>query len=278
MTNTGSSRTNEDITEANGYAVYTDSDTGIIWLEDNAILGAGAGYDATMQKISALGDGFRAPDLREFFLSFDYDHPDHVLSHLPLSLDERGLYYRTAIRRQDGQTIVVKIDDGDVSKWDSSNTTPLGVAVYGDLAIEDPTFIDEGDGTVEVPEAGLYVLRDHVDCFGVLTPKTAIQQVAQLQDGMCGLSDGSSAGDWRMPTMKELALLIGDVSRGGGSDPHALPEDVFSKRGVWYGSSNQDANGNYWNLYMTDHPMGYLGDAGPDDPGIAVWVLPVRSK
>ena len=277
LTNTASPhKTEEDITEANGHALYVDSATGIIWLEDNSILGGGAGYDATMNTISELGDGFRAPDLREFFLSFDYDHPDHVLSHLPIALDKRGLYYRTANRRQDGQTLVVKVDDGDVSKWDSHNVMPLPVAVYGPLSIPEPSFRDRGDGTVEIPEAGLLALRDHVDCFGTLTPPTAIQKVAQLEDGKCGLHDGSLPGDWRMPTMKELAILLGDASRGGGSDPHAFPANIFPKRGVWYGSSNQDATGHYWNLYMTDHPMGYLGDAGPDEPGIPVWVLAVR--
>ncbi len=278
MTRADSANTPEHITEANGYALYTDPETGIIWLKDNSIFGPGAGYGATLQQIRALGDGFRAPDLREFLLSFDYDHPSHVLSHLPVVFSKRGLYYRTAHRRQDKQTIVVKIDDGDISKWDAANPMPLAVAVYGALSIKDPSFIDRGDGTVEVPEAGLYVLRDHVDCFGTLTPARAVQRVAELHDGICGLNDGSSAGDWHMPTMQELARLIGNVSRGGGIDPHALPKAVFPKRGVWYGSSNHDANGRYWNLYMTDHPMGYLGDAGADDPGIAVWVLPIRSK
>lgn len=259
------------------YPVYTDPATGITWLVDNSILGAGMDYDTMTARISLLGEGFRAPDLREFFLSFDYENPADVLGHLPLGLTARGDYYRTANRRQDDYTLVVKVDDGDTTKWRAHDIRPLPIAVYGPLAVKNPTFTDNGDGTVHISEADITVLRDHVACFGRLTPPEAIARTALLESGACGLSDGSQPGDWRMLTMRELAIIAGDVGRGGeGTGFHSLPSEVFPERGVWYGSSNGDGRGNYWNLYLTDHPMGFFGDAGPDNPGIAVWVLPVR--
>lgn len=261
-----------------GHLTYTDPATGVTWLQDNEILGGGTDYSSAMQKIAELGEGFRAPDLREFLISFDYDHPSHVLSHLPIDIGQHGRFYRTANLRQDSSTLIVRSDNGDVSKWASNDRTALPVAVYGKMEIKNLSFRDRKNGTIELPEARLYALKHHVDCFGFVTPKVALERVAELQDGMCGLHDGSRPGDWRMPTMKELALIVGDVSRGGGSDTHALPKEAFPKRGIWYGSSNQDADGNFWNLYMRDHPMGYLGDAGADEPGIAVWVLAVRPK
>lgn len=261
-----------------GHLTYTDPTTGITWLQENNILGGRTDYNTAMRRIAELGDGFRAPDLREFLISFDYDHPDHVLSYLPIDIGRREGFYHTVHLRQDGFTLDVRSDNGDVSKWLPADRTAFPAAVYGKLKIKEPTFYDRRNGTIEIPEARLYALKHHVDCFGTLTPKAAITRVAQLQDGMCGLRDGSRPGDWRLPTMNELALLLGNVDRGGGNDTHALPEEIFPKRGIWYGSSNHDADGNFWNLYLRDHPMGYLGDAGADEPGIAVWVLAVRES
>jgi hypothetical protein len=41
-----------------------------------------------------------------------------------------------------------------------------------------------------------------------LTWKDAMKWVAGLQTGICGLSDGSFAGDWRLPTKTELMAMV----------------------------------------------------------------------
>ena len=92
-----------------------------------------------------------------------------------------------------------------------------------DRSIPDPRFIDNKDGTVTDSLAGLIWLKN-TNCFGMMNWKGAMLAVKSLKDGDCGpdpaliLSDGSSAGDWRLPTMSELCILI-DFSR---RDP-ALP-------------------------------------------------------
>ena len=85
-------------------------------------------------------------------------------------------------------------------------------------------FIDNKDGTVTDSMTNLIWLKNP-NCFGMLDWKSAVQAAKGLKEGKCGpdptfvLSDGSSAGDWRLPTMKELCTLI-DFSR---RDP-ALPK------------------------------------------------------
>lgn len=92
-----------------------------------------------------------------------------------------------------------------------------------DRSIADPRFVDNKDGTVFDKLTGLIWLKN-IDCFGMMDWKAAMQAAESLKDGDCGpdpalvLSDGSSAGDWHLPTMSELCTLI-DFSR---RDP-ALP-------------------------------------------------------
>ena len=95
--------------------------------------------------------------------------------------------------------------------------------LLSEKAIPDPRFIDNKDGTVTDSLTGLIWLKN-TNCFGMLDWRNAVMAVKGLKEGDCGpdpslvLSDGSSAGDWRLPTMGELCTLI-DFSR---RDP-ALP-------------------------------------------------------
>ncbi len=84
-------------------------------------------------------------------------------------------------------------------------------------------FVDNGDGTVTDSLTGLIWLKN-ANCFGALLWPDALVAVNGLQNEGCGLSDGSVAGDWRMPNIKELLSLI-DYGR---SNP-ALPTnyDLF---------------------------------------------------
>ena len=123
-----------------------------------------------------------------------------------------------------------------------------------DRSIPDPRFIDKRDGTVSDNLTGLIWLKN-AKCFRMMDWESARLAVKRLKDGDCGsepdliLSDGSSAGDWRLPTMKELCALI-DYSR---RDP-ALPDgQVFSDfpPGYFWSSTLLDYHpGNAWILYI----------------------------
>ena len=67
---------------------------------------------------------------------------------------------------------------------------------------------DNGDGTLIDTRHGLVSLKD-LSCFDEHTWEEAMAMVATLaEEDECGLTDGSRAGDWRLPTKMELPLLI----------------------------------------------------------------------
>src|SRR5438552_2730915 len=68
-------------------------------------------------------------------------------------------------------------------------------------------YVDCGNGTVTDTVTGLVWLRDAA-CLGAADWATANTTAATLAHGDCGLSDGSRAGDWRLPTQSEWADTI----------------------------------------------------------------------
>jgi hypothetical protein len=70
-----------------------------------------------------------------------------------------------------------------------------------------PRFTDQGHGTVLDNLTGLLWLKQ-VDCLGVRAWADALMAASQLHSGQCGLTDGSVAGDWHLPHVKELLSLI----------------------------------------------------------------------
>jgi hypothetical protein len=99
---------------------------------------------------------------------------------------------------------------------------------YAELLLDGPIpanrFIDNKNGTVTDRLTRLIWLKN-LNCFEMLDWRGAVKAAKGLKEGDCGpdpdliLSDGSSAGDWRLPTMSELCTLI-DFSRR----TPALPE------------------------------------------------------
>jgi len=68
----------------------------------------------------------------------------------------------------------------------------------------EPRFSDNADGTITDNLTGLIWLQD-TDCFGSVSWVEALALANGLADGDCGLTDGSVAGDWRLPNILELA-------------------------------------------------------------------------
>lgn len=69
-----------------------------------------------------------------------------------------------------------------------------------------PRFTDNADGTVTDNLTSLIWLKD-ANCFGLKIWPTALSSANTLANGSCGLADGSVAGDWRLPNIKELQSL-----------------------------------------------------------------------
>lgn len=80
-----------------------------------------------------------------------------------------------------------------------------------------PRFTDNGDGTVKDNLTGLLWLKN-ANCtifnkgdIGFQNERSwnsALGAANSLRSGYCGLTDGSSPGDWRLPNIRELQSLI----------------------------------------------------------------------
>ena len=81
-----------------------------------------------------------------------------------------------------------------------------------------PRFSDNGNGTVTHNLTGLVWLKKADS--SVDTWAGAMALAANLASGSYGLTDGSVAGQWRLPTIKELSSLV-----DAGEDDPALPDD-----------------------------------------------------
>lgn len=84
-----------------------------------------------------------------------------------------------------------------------------------------PRFTDNSNGTVTDQLTGLVWLKD-AGCFGPSDWATALTAANQLASGTCGLNDGSTTGQWRMPNVNELESLV-DVSRADPAVSSAAP-------------------------------------------------------
>ena len=74
-----------------------------------------------------------------------------------------------------------------------------------------PRFTDNTDGTVTDSLTGLVWMKN-AGCFAASNWAEALTYANQLSSGQCGLTDGSVAGQWRMPNINELESLV-DISR-----------------------------------------------------------------
>ena len=90
-------------------------------------------------------------------------------------------------------------------------------------------YVDCGNGTVTDNRTGLVWLAN-ANCYGVLDSHEAVEIVANLSDipagsvaaaHDCGLSDGSSPGEWRLPSLDDWEEMIDDA-RGQGGDPDCV--------------------------------------------------------
>jgi hypothetical protein len=80
-----------------------------------------------------------------------------------------------------------------------------------------PRFTDMGDGTIRDNVSGLIWLKDascdnlpHTE-DGIADWMHAVVAAAVLTSGTCGLTDGSKAGDWRLPSKAEWEAFMSAV-------------------------------------------------------------------
>ncbi len=152
-----------------------------------------------------------------------------------------------------------------------------------------PRFAENGDGTVSDHLTGLVWLRT-ANCDGPKNWSDALSWANGLFDGCadcggsgndCGLTDGSAAGDWRLPNLRELQSLVnfgyinpalGNLA-GDGQWTEGNPfTDVASAK---YASSSTYLDVPFWNFYVY-FESGYGEADMPKTMSQLIW--PVRGQ
>ena len=152
---------------------------------------------------------------------------------------------------------------------------------------------DNNDGTVTDCRTGLIWLKD-ANCLetsggiaksgGYLSWADAVTWAVGLGNTICGLSDGSSAGDWRLPTKTEWMAMVASArkqlftlpaltNRAGTAkwsegDPFVAVQSYY----YWSATSGASDTSFAWVVYVNN---GYAYDRNKTFSNIYVW--PVRS-
>jgi hypothetical protein len=114
-------------------------------------------------------------------------------------------------------------------------------------------FTDNRDGTVTDSVTGLVWLQN-AGCFSPANWARALAQVNALASGSCGLSDGSAAGEWRLPNINELESQV-DVS---ASNPALTPGNPFTNvsTAIYWSSTSyfggESGSPNAWAIRFAD--------------------------
>jgi len=145
-----------------------------------------------------------------------------------------------------------------------------------------PRWIDKGDGTVADTVTGLVWLKQ-ANCI-VGTWQNAITAIAALASGTCGLTDGSAAGAWRLPTRAEMESLSDRMQTNHADffnhtflnrDKSVFQPAIFTgfMSGQYYWTATIDAadRASVWTVYSCDFGV---YDAPRDSISYA---LPLRS-
>jgi hypothetical protein len=140
-----------------------------------------------------------------------------------------------------------------------------------------PRFVVNDDGTVKDNLTNLIWLKD-ANCFGTLVWIEAIDAANTLASGVCGLSDGSQAGDWHLASVNELQSLLDiEYSNPALSDAAGTVKwsegDAFSgvqASDYWSSSSYATSPQDAWSVDLSSGEAHGLAKPSPS------YVWPVR--
>lgn len=139
-------------------------------------------------------------------------------------------------------------------------------------------FIDNGDGTITDRRTRLIWLKN-ANCAetvggidksnGVLALANARTWTAALDNGYCGLSDGSTTSQWRLPKRGELRSLI-DYRNSNPALPPGHPFTDVQSNYYWSSTAFSPRTGGGWGVNLANGTRYAGGDT------FMLYVWPVR--
>ena len=117
-----------------------------------------------------------------------------------------------------------------------------------------PRFIDNSNGTVSDNLTGLIWLKN-ANCFGALTWSAALAAANTLAGGSCALTDGSKAGDWRLPNRREIKSLVNRQQTDNSSWLNSVGLNNSQADYYWSSSTVANATTTAWRLNLLN---GYI--------------------
>jgi len=200
----------------------TDNLTGLIWLKDANCFGAQPWRTAlkSIQTLAAgdcgLTDGsvagqWQLPSQKELHSLIDYSvsRPTLLAGH-PFTNVQAKPYWSSSAYDYTKAWRVDFVKGYAISEFRSSNYNiwpVLKTTKKARMLSQEPRFADNTDGTVTDNHTGLIWLKN-ANCFGIMSLSSGFLRVEKLASGACGLTDGSAAGQWRLPNLDELHQLV----------------------------------------------------------------------
>jgi hypothetical protein len=147
--------------------------------------------------------------------------------------------------------------EGEVEPAATGQTASYRSGDDGDLqqgvAPPDPHFVNNGDGTVTDDSTGLVWTQTANAAASTSNWNDAVDFCNALADGTAGLSDASSAGDWRLPNLRELESLVDYSLYAPAVDSGAgLYFSNVQSNAYWTSTTSTYQTADAWQVYMGD--------------------------
>lgn len=159
--------------------------------------------------------------------------------------------------------------DGEYQMGNTGAVAPSGSKPYTVPNWEGKRFTDNNDGTVTDNLTGLVWLKN-ANCFSNISWPDALSNCNGLASGSYGLTDGSAAGDWRLPNFNELYSLV-DPGENNPALPNGHPFTDVQFFVYWSSTTYEPETNKAWRVYMSDAGVDYANKANSS------FVWPVRS-
>ena len=148
-------------------------------------------------------------------------------------------------------------------------------ALHAGVAWPATRYVDNHDGSVSDTLTGLVWLKD-AGCLAPATWANALDAANHLAAGACGLADGSTAGQWRLPNQWELESIV-DESAAGPAITAGSPFVNVAATAYWTSTSyygGELGSPSAWAIRMSDGR--YINDGAGNlkaSSSLGVWAV-----